>query len=294
MLIELENGKTITGSEIYEATFRSSLEPIPCTFEARVRIYPDIAQYLLEGKKILAGRNKTPMTVVYVKDGVSEKEQAGAVVIRHVIALHANSCGISYRLERAVIREQVSLSEIYQACGGKSVVDKDFTVPRFYCYKGSLPGQQIALICQEHGGVVRWIPENDKMAFTRIYDLFKQEPKVIKADEIDATQRSGFLERHEVPSYTTTQLNGVIAKGDFSKPRAVRYSPHKNEQEIFNLSNVLLNAKTVPSEYRPDVHAGDLVKIGETLFVVITAAHSVQRDDAATEDFSMFWLGVKS
>ncbi|MBQ9600631.1 MAG: hypothetical protein IJR46_01305, partial [Neisseriaceae bacterium] len=59
--------------------------------------------------------------------------------------------------------------------------------------------------------------------------------------------------------------------------------------------NVLLNAKEVPSDFNPDVHAGDLIQINGVQFIVLTAAHVYAPCETGKgENYSMFWLGVKN
>lgn len=47
------------------------------------------------------------------------------------------------------------------------------------------------------------MPESNSIEFTRIYDLFRQQPNMNVGSKIlvDHTQKSGLLERYEVPSY---------------------------------------------------------------------------------------------
>ncbi len=294
MIIQLDSGLVVSGEAILENTLRSNLEPIPVTFEAKLRLDESIALGLLEGSEIKVGRNLTPVTIVFARDSVSPVYQAGEVKIRHIIALHSNSRGIGYRLERAFVGERISLSAAYKACGGKSAIEKDFIIDRFYCYKGMTPSYQISRICQEYGGVVRWGPENDTLSFARINDLFNQEPVMSLPAFTDSTKKSGFLERHEVPSYISTGAGGGITKGDFSKPRAVEFSPHKTTAQLHAMSQVLLNAKEVPCRYSPEVHAGDIILQGDVKFIVISAAHSFMRMPSGQEESrSIFWLGVK-
>lgn len=296
MYIELENNAVVAISEIVDSIFRTSLEPIPCTFEAVIRLNEKIAPYLLDGKVIRVGKFRTPVKIVLVEDSVSPVEQKGAVIMRKITALHENSSGIAQRLGRAVIRENVSLSEIYQACGGKSQVAKDFKVSRFYCYKGYYPSEMIVQSCQDGGGVIRLNVPQNSIEFWRVRDLFNQKKVGGNLASADFTFRSGFLERHELPIYVSTKADGSFSKSNFSgdKSRKIIYVPQKNIQELNARSDVLMNAKHIPTKLMMDINAGDLIEIGGTAFIVITAAHRISQTDGRLGDSSDFWLGVKS
>lgn len=299
MIIQLENGAYIAGSSIFSGIIRNALVPIPYTFEATIRIDESIAPFLQEGKELLVGPYRTPVTINYVRDSISTIYQSGMVQLRHIIALHSNTIAISHVAEKAVILEKTNLSKIYKACGAKAVVEKDFVVSKFYLFVGKCPSYQIQQICHEHGGVVRLLPTSNTIEFARIYDLFNQEPKMGIGDKIlsDKTQRSEFLERHEVPSYVSCADDGSIVKGNFDKKRNVVFVPEKSQAELNAMTDVLCNAKELPSRYAPDINSGDIIQMGGTKFVIITAAHSFRQaagaEGAGEESCSVFWLGVK-
>lgn len=294
MMITLESGQPIQGSEIVHADLRSSLEPVPMTFECRVKLDESYAPHLLENKILKVGKQQTPVRIVFAKDQIAPWNNGNTLTVRHLIALHDNSAGIATALSRAVIRENVSLSEIYRSCGGRSRVDKDFTVPRFYAYRGNVPSRLIARVCQEHGGVVRWLPDNNRMAFTRIHDLFAQQPVSVSPLQSDATIKSGFLTEHEVPLYISTNQSGAVLTSQVQGARSVVFAPYKTQKQLNMMAAVMLNAKETPCDFAPDIHAGALVRLGGVDMVVITAAHRHGvNETGAPVNQSVFWLGVK-
>lgn len=298
MIITLENGKQIIGSEIITAILRSSLEPIPMTFECTIKLHESFAAHLLENKILKVGTYQTPVRIVFAEDNVANWTQGSVVVLRKIIALHENSAGIAMGLQKAVIRENVSLSEVYRSCGGKSEVGKDFTVPRFYAYKGNTPSQLIARVCQEHGGVVRWLPKQNALAFTRINDLFGQKPQAINPRHADNSIKSLFLTDHEVAQYISIAKDGAILQGQVSNQSArqkVIFTPHKTQAQLNSMNNVLLQARKIPCEYAPNIHAGELVTLDKYKMVILTAAHShFMNDTGAHINESVFWLGVRT
>lgn len=143
MLVQTENGQYIDGACIFSAVLRSSLVPIPVTFEAEIRIDEQSASFLLEGKELKVGRWQTPVTIKWVKDSISSVYQGGVVQIRHIIALHSATHAISHVSSKGIFLEKTNLSSVYQACGSKSAIGKDFVIDRFYLFKGQYPSFQI-------------------------------------------------------------------------------------------------------------------------------------------------------
>lgn len=297
MIITLDNNQIIPSSELIEATLRSSLEPCPLTFECVVKLNPEISGSLLENKILKVGKEQTAVKIILAQDTIAPWHNGNLITIRKIIALHENSAGIAQTLRRAIIRENVDLSDIYRACGGKSEVEKSFKIPKFYAFAGQTPSIEIARVCQEHGGVVQWQPNHNRLAFVRIHDLFAQEPKSISPKNADKTMKSDYLVQHEIPRYISTDESGAMIQSQISSDAAVsvKFVPHKTQAQLNAMVKLILNAKEIPCDFSPDIHAGDLAKIGHTDMVIITAAHTWRiNNTGVTENLSIFWLGVKS
>lgn len=293
MYIELENGQQISGSHLIEAILRTSLEPCPVTFECTVQLHEQYSASLLENKILKVGKYQTAVKIVFAQDMTAPFVQdTDWIIVRKIIAVHENSAGIAAPLQKAVIRENVDLSAIYRACGGKSEVQKSFKIPRFYGFAGSIASVQIARICQEHGGIVRWLPESNQLSFERIHDLFNQAPKDKKLQHSDHTFKSDFVVKQEVARYISTNEYGQIIQSQNDTIGRVEFVPQKTQAQLNAMQTVLLNAKTIPCDYSPDLNAGDLVELNSVKMVVITAAHS-WRKDRQLDSQSTFWLGVK-
>ncbi|TDR30691.1 hypothetical protein [Hydromonas duriensis] len=287
--------KPLSGDALLSAVLRSSLEPVPMTFEATIRLDASTAEAFTEGRQLRVGHRRTKVTIVYAQNIDTSVIQGAKLKARRIVALHSGTCAMSYRLQKAVIRENTSLSEIYAACGAKVAIKKDFTVPRFYGYQGDVPSLQIAQILQEEGGVVCWNADDDSVSFYRINDVFTRKSTIFIPVLADETQKSGFIERHEIPAYYSIRADGQVVQGDFSKPRAVAFVPHKTSQQLYAMSQVLLNVKVVPAQYAPDCAAGDVVQVMGRDFVVITAAHdSSLNANGVRLPYSMLWLGVRA
>lgn len=287
--------KQLEGDAIYSSILRTTLEPVPLTFEATIRLDPRVGVDFVEGKELLVGRNKAKVVIVHAENIDTDIVQDMQKKARKITAVLSSVSGISFRRQSAVFKENATLSDIYAACGAKTAIGKDFTVPRFYCYQGDTPSFHIARLLQEEGGFVKWDADTDKIEFVRINDAFKVKAKAFIPALADVTRKSGFIERHEIPAYFSIEKGGGSITGDFSKPRAVMYSPQKTAKQLYAMSQVLLNVKTFPAEFSPDKNAGDLLEIGGTNFIIITAAHeSSMSSDGGYVSRSQFWLGVRS
>ena len=84
-----------------------------------------------------------------------------------------------------------------------------------------VPSYDIAKVLQEEGGAI--YTDGREVTFTRLQDIFKQEP--ILSLEYDTTENieSGFMERHEVPSFFSIDTAGAFVYGNRSKVRAIGY-----------------------------------------------------------------------
>lgn len=139
MLITLENGQAISFSELLSATLRTSLEPIPFSFEAKIKISEETAPFLLENKILKVGKEQTDVRIVFVKDVIAPYNNGDLIQVREIIALHENSVLIGQSLSRAVIKENTELSEIYQACGENQMLRNRFQYRVFMPIKAMCP-----------------------------------------------------------------------------------------------------------------------------------------------------------
>lgn len=292
MILILENGKQLRGDAIKFAVVRSDLAPIPATFEAEIRDDAEIRRFLLEGKVIEANGDR--FRIIKLPDTTAARESQGKRSLRFVriIALLESCHTTAFVRQKAIIKENATLAEIYRAAGASlRAIDADFAVPRFYCQVGQAPTFPIAQILQEEGGVVRW--KAGKMKFFRNQDLFKQKPVLTLTDNADENVISGFQERHEIPWFYSTAADGSFVHGNRDKPRSVRYMPFKNTLRLHNMTRCLVQRKISKTHYAARVAAGDLVGIeGSNSLAIVTAAHVFKSgtDGAGSEQYTKLWL----
>lgn len=291
MYVETADGAQL-GAELARVTLRTTLEPSPANCELWAKLSKDSAPQLTEGKTLRVGRDQLPMRIIAAENAEASWSDASQPVLRKITALYAPTAPITFRSARAVIRENITLSQAYQACGASAVIGRDFQVSRFYVMQGGIPSLLIAALMQEEGGAVVLASGGRRIEFMRLTDLFAQTPLELPPTAAEDTQRSGFLERHEIPTFVSTDANGAALLGDYTKPRATRYSPQKTQRQLLAMSRCLVNAKSLVTAFSPDVQAGALFQIGKRRFVVMTAAHDFVNVGGQGMPLSRFWLGV--
>lgn len=291
MIITLSNGNQLRGDLVKLAVLRSDLAPIPATLHAKIRLDSSLQKLLAEGQTITAGSDKFYIVKSKTANNRIQQGQHEQKAIE-IIAYLDNVHTAGFVRKTAIIKEKTTLSEIYRATGATlKAIESDFSINRFYCYAGDYPTKPIAQALQEQGGVVRW--KNGRMSFVRLQDLFKQKPILSLADNAMTNTNSGFLERHEIPTYYSIDENGQIIYGNNDKTRAMTYVPFKNLQQLQNMSRCLVHRKEARVAFDLRICAGDLIEIiGAKPLVIVTACHVFDSgtDGSGGEQYTKVWL----
>ncbi|MCM1128949.1 MAG: hypothetical protein NC211_03595 [Alistipes senegalensis] len=298
MILLLENGKQIRGDLIASAVLRSDLAPIPMTLEADIRAGDnegEMDKLLAEGKKLSVSSGDRLHIVKSVRVAGRETQDKREKAAFRITALLESCLGAALVRNRAIIKENASLSAIYKAAGASvKAVEADFPVPRFYCPVGETPTFHIARTLQEEGGVVRW--KNSRLQFIRLPDLFRQKAAVTLPDNAADNVDGGFMERHQIPWFFSLDDFGGFLFGNRGKSRTVRFSPFKNTQRLRSMTRCLVHRKTMKINYDGRINAGDLIAFAGGLnLVVVTVAHvfkSGTDDGGKNETYSRMWLGA--
>jgi hypothetical protein len=291
MILIAENGKQLRGDMIRLAVVRSDLAPIPATLEAEIRDTDEFRRFLLEGKNIEANGDR--FRIIKISEPtVREAQGKRGIKFLRVTALLEPCHATAFVRQRAIIKENATLAEIYRAADATlKSIDADFEVPRFYCLVGTAPTYAIAQVLQEEGGVVRW--KAGKMRFFRNQDLFRQKPVLTIPDSADDNIVSGFQERHEIPWFYSVGSDGEFVYGNRTKARSTAYMPFKNALRLHNMTRCLVQRKISRQSYSPRLAAGDLIAIdGTDPLVIVTAAHVFRSgtDGKGAEQYSKLWL----
>jgi len=291
IVVSFSGGENLRGDLVLSVVLRYDLTPIPATVEVEVRSDSDVQYKLREGEIITVnGDDFRIIKSVFVSNRMSQgKHNYDAVRITGLLdACH----GVAFIRRNAIIKENTGLASIYRASGAKiKAVSADFSVPRFACLIGDAPAFYISQVLQEEGGVVRW--KDGKMSFFRLADLFDQEPVISIPNSDSENTESGFLERHKIPWFFTTNNDGSIQLGNRLKQRAVKYSPFKSRLQLNNMSKCLIHKKTAKLMLSPIISAGDLIDVyGINPLVVVTVAHVFESgtDGSPSNQYSKLWL----
>jgi hypothetical protein len=267
------------------------MSPVPATLEAEIRVDDELRKLLAEGKTINC--NGDDFRIIKPvglsgRESQGQHDSSGLQITALLDACHP----VTFVRQRAIIKENVVLSEIYRASGATlRAVDGDFKVGRFNCMVGGTPSFKIAQLLQEEGGVVCW--KGGKLKFIRLPDLFKQKTAMSLPDNASENVVSGFIERHEIPSFHSLSPTGEIVHGNRDKARTSKFVPGKNEQQLVNMSRCLVQRKISKLAYNDKLYAGDLIEfVGASPLVIVTVAHVFQSgtDGSGSNQYSKLWL----
>lgn len=289
MLIQTSSDTLISQSHILSAVMRSDLVPIPVTLELQVRYDAELEKALQEGQKLYITKNALPVQIV--KSEVKKSLDMPNRGIIDVTAIFEPCVGIAFLRQKAVVLKNNSLGAIYRACGAKVSFKTDFTVPLFASFVGHIPSEMIAKVLQEEAAVI--VVEGKQLSALRIADLIKNKPVLSLPDTVGGDIRSGFLERHNIPTFYTTDDNRAIVKGNTQKVRTLRYTPRHNQRNTNSMTSALVTKKMLNLSYNDNYQAGDVISIGGVPMLLITAAHAWQTDNEgeAASQYSQLWLG---
>lgn len=283
----------IDGEYLKKYVLRNDLVPIPVTLEIDVRVEVDSMAFFEEGKKLYTA-NGDEFTILKSEVVSSGKVQGGNlaqyVEIIAVLSALVNAC---YVRDKPMRKLKTNLTDIYRSVGCKlQAVEGDFSVPVFNCLTGEPPTFQIAKILQESAGVIAW--RDGKLFFKPVLDLFKQEAltdiPITSAESI----QSGFLERHEIPTFYSIDESGNFIYGNKEKARTARFVADKDVITLRNMSTCLVLKQVSRIGYNDNIVAGDLIQVSADEFlVVITVAHvfSMGIDGDAPRQYTKLWLG---
>lgn len=295
MILLLADGSQIRGDLIVSATLRSDLAPVPMTLEADIRVGDDsIESQLAQGQIIMVGSGDKFRILKSERARSGDVQGPSLLSVMRITAILDACHTVAYVRGRAIIREQAALSEIYRAAGATiRPIESDFAVPRFCCPVGDTPSFHIARVLQEEGGVVRW--RDGRLGFLRLADLLQQEPVVTLPHSVASETDSGFIERHEIPWYFSTDADAGFIFGNRDKPRAARFAPFMDSRRLRNMSSCLLRVKAVKVPLDMRIGAGELVAFADgTQLAVITAAHVWEgsaSSGGAGRNYTRLWLG---
>lgn len=283
----------IPGDRLRRAVLRTDLVPVPVTLEAEIRVDAESRAFFEVGQALAtyAGDTLEIIKAEFIRSGAVQGAEEATFV--RLIAILQSVRGVTFIKPKAIIKRSATLAEVYRACGATlRSIEGDFTVSSFVCMAGESPTYHIARAVQEAGGVVRW--RNGKLGFIGLRALLQQKTVTSIANSAADDVESGFLERHDIPSFCSVDADGRFVYGNKAKARAIRYQHGMSEIALRNMTACLVHAKTTTVKYDLSIAAGDLVEVqGAQPLVVITAAtlFAAGAEGDPAEQYTRLWLG---
>ena len=293
MDIEHSGGQKIRGDFIRRAVLRSDLAPIPLTLEAEIRDDSESLDLFKVGRSLrLDSDDELEIIKSELRQNAVAQGDSVAAAVK-LIAVLKPMVKVTWLKSKAIIKRNVSLKEIYTACGATlNGVKGDTKIPRFVCLAGEASSYHIARALQEAGGVVRW--KDGRLAFLELSALATQPVVEQLSSAVTRHVESGFLERHDIPAFYSTDASGKIVHGDRQKERAERYHPGADEAMLRRMTRCLILTKTARIKYNETLAAGDRVNVTDEQPLTIMTAASVFAPGADGDEqmqYTKLWLG---
>lgn len=296
MKIILPNKKELRGDLVPLLILRTDLVAIPSTIEFLVRVDEELSEFIKQGEVISLTDEDRKYRIIFTQrkaDGIMYQGNPDYQLTK-VIAILESCHKLSYIAEKAIIKENTSLGTVYRACGATMAIDTDIKLDKFTCYKGDSPTYSIMKAIARTASAIVWDGKN-KISFKRLQDLMKQDPAEILPVDVTQDVRSGFIERHEIPAFYSNEADGSIAKSNVKSGIRADYEMFADKQVLNNLSTYLVHRKIWTTPLIPSLNAGQIIKIAEENFVIITATHVLSKSDSGSgSQMSRFWLGALS
>lgn len=271
---------------------RTDLAPVPRTLEFTLQNKNGIDKELVVGAYVWTGGENLKFEILKVSKSASTGPIQGDSALQSftVYAVLESCRHICFRLDKPVISRNTTIGGMYRACGAKVTIENDIAIDSFAALKGDVPSIAIARELQEAGACL--VYRNKKLSALRLTDMMKQKPVDVigQSDSADKIE-SEFLERHEIPSFYTVKPDGSMDYGNFDKARQVRYVPRKSPEVLNNMTRVMVTRRVIESDMVQSINAGDVVRVAERNYGVITAAHWGMASDGVRMTGTKLWVG---
>ncbi|MGW8422771.1 hypothetical protein [Comamonas sp. HJ-2] len=293
-----ESGRALRGDLVNRVVLRTDLTPIPATVELELKSAVETRELVKDGGIVMIGADKIPFQIIKPeRQGEAEGQQNGRdLATLKATGILASCAPLALPLQRSIIRESTTFTEVYRSIGAQVVVASDFAVPRFGAYAGYYPTRAIAQVLQEEGGIV-FMGKDNKLNFRRIYELMAEKaPLKWEADRTEL-QASALLERHAFPSAISTDATGAIVQVGREDGRAVVYVPRADRRVLANISRGLVQRRKARESLSPQLNAGARIDVAGKPHIVITAAHVFEQRGESSGgggEFTQLWLGELS
>lgn len=292
-LIFSQDQYVLSASDLVRCILRTDLVPVPSSVEFIMQDNEQTAKQARVGNTFTIGDFGIEYTIIKV---IPMKTQ----IVKDNRTFGGFSCtavpkGCERLIEavsNAVIMQNTSFNAVYRACGAKVAFNDDIPLGQFVCLKGSIPTMRIAVYLQQEAGVIA--VRDGKLGAFKINSLLKQQAKAqldpsavawIDSEKLEAMQKSNFLS-------VDTDGSTVIGNDGIKNGQAVIQKAGLDSRQLKNLNTVLVTRGILMRAISPELNAGDLVKVGDKPYLILTAAHLIDTGSlgGATATASKFWL----
>lgn len=289
----VDEGITISTSNLLSATLRTDLVPVPISLEINVQNSDDLEGKLGIGTKLTIGDLGIDLTIIASQPFESQTIKDGRRVSGVAcVAIPLGCESLITPLSKAVIQDSTSMNSAMRACGLRAKLGNDVPLPKFVCLRGTIPTERIALYAQQESAVIAY--QNKKIGAFKITELLKQPEKITLDESAVAWIESDRLQSIRTASYVGVGADGSTYMGeDASTGRNIKQVAGADTRQLKNLGKILIVRGTVLRPLMPEINAGDTVKIGENRYVVITVAHRIDTGSlgGSSVTASKFWIG---
>lgn len=270
----LENGTVLKSDSVVESFLRWDAVPIPGTLEFQIMLSDEIAPFLEIGRTVHVGQDYYEFRIekksIFQSQIIRDGKQ---VVLGAFIAILEGLQTLVEPRSNAVIQEDSSFGQVYRACGCRIKIGADVPILKFFCFVGETPTFPIAELLGEEAAIM-FYSKKKRIEFMRLQALMQQEVKHFIPAAAVAWVNNDTVLRHEFKTYQTVNDDGETLEGEFKKNAVAGIKPNRDQRRLQNLAMALVLVGTVTRELYPAFMAGDLVQVGESTLVILTAVHA--------------------
>ncbi len=273
MRIMLSNGEFIGTDRFVGGVLRYDCTPIPVSLEFQVILTPEMDALLQEDSIIKIGDDYLELIIIKrVTDTSSILKDDKVLALGAYVAV-LNGCeNLLKPSQKAIYLESTTIGAALRASGNKLKVIEDVPLTRYFCAVGATPTYEIARKWQEEAAVI-FCSAAGKIIVKRLSQITAGESKLELAETSIKWVENQAQLNHAIPSYQTINSDGSTVEGELKGGAKTGFYPNLDARRIKNLSTVLVTRGTVMRVYNLDLRAGDIVKVKDKKYIILTAAH---------------------
>lgn len=288
----LSNGQFIGTDHFVSGVLRFDCVPIPASLEFQVILTPEIDALLQENSIIQVGDDYLELIIIKRVINTSSFLKDDKVLSIGAYVAVLNGCEkLIVPSEKAIFLENTTIGAALRASGNKLKVIADVPLASYFCAVGATPSYEIARKWREEAAVMFCSIEG-KIVIVRLSQIMDSEPKIELNESAVKWVKNQTQLNHTIPTYQTVNSDGSTIEGQLKGGTKTGFYPNLDARRLKNLSTVLVTKGTILRTYNPNFRAGDVFKVKDKKYVVLTAAHRFDTGvlGAASVSASKFWI----